>query len=69
MNGYYESIRRYTEIMDGSVPAMRMDCKTAGEYAVWKEKARNKLYFLLGLERMKWTEPNPELLSLSLIHI
>ena len=63
MKKYYESMPHYAAIMEKTLPAMRMDCKTAAEYTVWKEKARNKLYSLLGLDRMEWTDPKPELLT------
>ena len=63
MSKYYESMPHYAAMMEAHVPAMRMDCGTAAEYEVWKSKARNKLYSLLGLDRMIWADPDPELIS------
>ncbi len=63
MGKYYVSMPHFSAIMENRTPAMRMDCGTKAEYAVWKVKARNKLYSLLGLDKMKWTDPRPELIS------
>ncbi|MBR5365805.1 MAG: hypothetical protein IK132_06145 [Clostridia bacterium] len=63
MSRYYECLPHFVAIMENYEPAMHMKCKSAAEYRIWKKKARKKLYSLLGLDRMTWCEPEPELLS------
>ena len=63
MSQYYETLAHFSAIMANREPAMRMNCKTAAEYKIWKKKARNKLFSLLGLDRMTSCEPDPQLLS------
>ncbi len=63
MSKYYECLSHFAAAMESREPAMRMKCETAAEFKIWKKNARNKLYSLLGLDRMTWCEPEPELLS------
>ena len=63
MSQYYETLAHFSAMMANHEPAMRMNCKTAAEYKIWKKKARNKLYSLLCLDRMTPCEPDPQLLS------
>ena len=63
MNKYYECLPHYSKLMNDHAPAMRMDCRTLAEYSVWKKNARSKLHTLLGLDRMTWCEPDPQLIS------
>jgi hypothetical protein len=63
MSKYYESLPHFSAVMGSQVPAMHMNCKSVAEYRIWKKKARNKLYSLLGLDRMTWSEPDPKLIS------
>ena len=63
MSRYYETRAHLSAMMANREPAMRMNCKTAAEYKIWKQKARNKLFSLLGLDRMTPSEPDPQLLS------
>ena len=62
MSQYYETLAHFSAMMANREPAMRMNCRTAAEYKIWKKKARNKLFSLLGLDRMTPSEPDPELL-------
>ena len=63
MQKYYETLPHFSAKMGGQKPAMHMDCQSIEEYKIWKTKARNKLNTLLGLDRMTWCEPEPELIS------
>ena len=63
MDNYFECLPHYSAIMKNLKPAMRMDCRTAAEYMIWKQKARNKLSELLGLDRMNRCAPGPRLIS------
>ncbi len=60
---YYEALPHFSAMMGGQTPAMHMDCRTLSEYQIWKEKARDKLSLLLGLDRMERCAPDPELIS------
>ena len=54
MSKYYECLPHFAAAMENHEPAMRMKCGTAAEFMIWKQKARNKLWSLLGLDRMTW---------------
>ncbi len=63
MKGYYECLPHFSKIKAETRPAMHMDCKTPEEFEAWKQRARIKLSELLGLDKMRYAEPDPELIS------
>lgn len=63
MSKYYDCLPHFSRIMAGRTPAMHIDAATLEEFEAWKHIARAKLTELLGFDKMRRTDPRPELIS------